>query len=147
MWLSSTQAVALILQAGDLLFVEGGSREEAGKCAIWGEEIAECVHQNHVIRARLRDETMIPEFAMLWFDSLPGRAFAWNIARTTTGTLFTIPISQFQHAPIPQPPLATQQRLAETLLVALTSCDADEAEAARLRQQADADFAAAVFGG
>lgn len=41
------------LRSGDLLVVEGnGSPDQIGRAAIWREEIADCVHQNHLIRVR-----------------------------------------------------------------------------------------------
>src|SRR5664279_5036178 len=41
------------LQAGDLLVVEGnGSPDQIGRAAIWDGSIANCVHQNHLIRVR-----------------------------------------------------------------------------------------------
>ena len=41
------------LRAGDILFTEGGDRDKLGRGWIWNAEIDECVHQNHVFRARL----------------------------------------------------------------------------------------------
>jgi hypothetical protein len=47
-------AQALRLEAGDLLFVEGsGSLTEVGRCAHWSGEVANCIHQNSVVRARI----------------------------------------------------------------------------------------------
>ncbi len=44
----------LRLKDGDLLFVEGnGTRENLGRVAVWRNQIEDCIHQNHPIRARL----------------------------------------------------------------------------------------------
>ena len=44
----------LRLIQGDLLIVEGnGSPSQIGRMAIWKGDVQDCVHQNHIIRARL----------------------------------------------------------------------------------------------
>ena len=41
------------LEKGDLLIVEGnGSADQLGRVAIWDGSIDNCVHQNHLIKAR-----------------------------------------------------------------------------------------------
>jgi type I restriction enzyme S subunit len=41
------------LESNDLLITEGGDWDKVGRTAIWREEIPDCIHQNHVFRARL----------------------------------------------------------------------------------------------
>jgi type I restriction enzyme, S subunit len=41
------------LEKGDVLLCEGNSADLVGRGAIWRGEIADCVHQNHVLRVRL----------------------------------------------------------------------------------------------
>jgi hypothetical protein len=46
----------LRLRRGDLLVVEGnGSASQIGRAAVWDGSIADCVHQNHLIRVRARE--------------------------------------------------------------------------------------------
>src|SRR5581483_2740257 len=45
----------LRLQPGDVLFNEGGDRDKLGRGWVWDGQIEECIHQNHVFRARLRN--------------------------------------------------------------------------------------------
>jgi type I restriction enzyme S subunit len=62
----------LRLQTGDLLIVEGnGSPSEIGRMAIWRGEIENCVHQNHIIRARLLGE-ITPNFCASYWNSPMG---------------------------------------------------------------------------
>lgn len=42
----------LALKPGDILFNEGGDRDKLGRGWVWNEELPECIHQNHVFRAR-----------------------------------------------------------------------------------------------
>ena len=70
----------LMLARGDLLIVEGnGSQSQIGRMAIWNDEIAECVHQNHIIRARLESE-IVPAFVECFWNSPDGSATVNGIA-------------------------------------------------------------------
>ena len=53
----------LALQPGDLLVCEGG---DIGRTAIWKGELARCYYQNHLHRARLRDDAADSLFALYW---------------------------------------------------------------------------------
>ncbi|MBV9469525.1 MAG: restriction endonuclease subunit S, partial [Abitibacteriaceae bacterium] len=51
------------LKPGDILFVEGnGSRAELGRVAKWNGEIEDCVHQNHLIKVRVDQQQLSPEY-------------------------------------------------------------------------------------
>ena len=51
------------LEVNDLLVVEGhGNREEIGRVARWTGGIADCVHQNHLIRVRVDESLASPAF-------------------------------------------------------------------------------------
>jgi type I restriction enzyme, S subunit len=41
------------LQKDDLLLTEGGDPDKLGRGTLWNNEIAECIHQNHIFRVRL----------------------------------------------------------------------------------------------
>ena len=91
----------LRLKDGDLLFVEGnGTRENLGRVAVWRNQIEDCVHQNHLIRARLDKSQVNPYFAAHWFNSESGRAHFFELGKTTSG-LGTINSSVVRSAPIP----------------------------------------------
>src|SRR5205085_7062439 len=46
------EIAALRLLKGDILFTEGGDRDKLGRGWVWNGEIDECIHQNHIFRAR-----------------------------------------------------------------------------------------------
>lgn len=97
------------LIAGDLLFVEGHANPaEVGRVARWSDQIPLCVHQNHLIRARLDTSRLLPRFAEMWLNSDPGARHFRRAGRTTSG-LNTISASTVRSAPIAVPPLADQQ--------------------------------------
>jgi type I restriction enzyme S subunit len=101
------------LEAGDILFVEGnGSRAELGRVAMWNAEIPDCVHQNHLIKVRVDRSRLLPEYAMIWFNTEVGRGHFFRSAKTSSG-LGTINSNEVREAPIPLPPLAVQRELVQ----------------------------------
>lgn len=85
---------------GDLLIVEGnGSLDQIGRVALWSGEIANCSHQNHIIRARPRSVT-VPKYALYWLLSPLGRMAIERVASSSSG-LHTLSISKVSALPIP----------------------------------------------
>src|SRR5205085_421603 len=73
------------LLPGDLLIVEGnGSIEQIGRVAIWDDEIKECSHQNHIIRAR-PSEIVEPRYVLYWLLSPLGREAIDAVASSSSG--------------------------------------------------------------
>ena len=122
---------------GDLLFVEGnGSRTELGRAALWNGEIEDCVHQNHLLKVRFDHEKVLPAFASRWFNTETGRGHFFRSAKTSSG-LGTINSKEMRMAPIPLPPLETQQQI-------LQQDDLLRSQAASLRTLATETEAATV---
>lgn len=100
------------LRPGDLLFVEGHANPmEVGRVAVWSGEIRDCVHQNHLIRARVDPSRVIPIFAATWFNCDRGAAHFRRAGNTTSG-LNTISSSVVRAAPLPLPSMGSQQQFA-----------------------------------
>ena len=100
----------LKLVSGDLLIVEGnGSPSQIGRMAIWKGEIENCVHQNHIIRARLADR-IVPQYVETYWNSPVGSSRVLGVASSTSG-LYTLSVSKVSALPIPLPPLAEQHRI------------------------------------
>ncbi|MGP3920448.1 hypothetical protein [Nonomuraea sp. 10N515B] len=134
----------LVLKRHDLLFLEANSLEEVGRCARWDGQIPLCIHQNHVIRARLRTTDLLPEYVEAWFNSPAGGSHVRARARTTSGTLYTIPVNVLADAPVPVPPVEEQNRLFAKLQQGLAEARSSLVDAERLREQAEADLIAAL---
>jgi len=129
----------LRLYPDDLLIVEGnGSPSEIGRMAIWHGAILDCVHQNHIIRARpLRVRS---KYVETYWNSPEGSRNVLNQASSTTG-LHTLSVSKVNRLPIPLPPLAEQKRIVAEVERRLSILDkvaasvaADLKRAERLRQ-------------
>ena len=100
----------LRLAAGDLLIVEGnGSPAQIGRMAVWDGQIENCVHQNHIIRARVYPGVEAKYVETYW-NSPTGSASVLNVASSTSG-LYTLSVSKVGVLPIPLPPLAEQRRI------------------------------------
>ena len=100
------------LQRNDLLIVEGhGNPGEIGRAAIWDGSVKDCVHQNHLIRARLNRDSLIPEFACTYLNSTSGRQHLLRSGKTTSG-LNTISTSDVKACALFVPPLDLQNRFA-----------------------------------
>jgi type I restriction enzyme S subunit len=109
------EATRTRLQQGDLLFVEGHANpNEVGRVAVWDGSIADCLHQNHLIRVRLNPGVLLPAFAVKWFNS-PSGARHFRRAGNTTSGLNTISASTGRSAPTPLPSIAEQRRIATVL--------------------------------
>jgi type I restriction enzyme S subunit len=129
----------LTLRPGDVLFTEGGDRDKLGRGWVWEGQIQECIHQNHIFRARpymteLRSVLLSHagnSYGQVWFRSNGIQSV--NLASISLGVL-----RQF---PIPLAPLAEQNVIVEAVNEKLSQIDGLEAEierglarAARLRQ-------------
>lgn len=141
---SADTVVRLALKRNDLLFLEANSLEEVGRCARWDGQIPLCIHQNHVIRARIGTSGLLPEYVEAWFNSPPGGSHVRARARTTSGTLYTIPVSVLATAPVPCPPIEDQTRLIAELRKGLAEARSVLVEAGQLREQAETDLISAL---
>ncbi len=101
-----------LLEAGDLLFVEGnGSIEQIGRVAIWDGSISPILHQNHLIKARFHKKTILPEFALFYFMSQEGRQQIISKSVSTSG-LNTLSVNKISSLILPMPPIELQERFA-----------------------------------
>jgi type I restriction enzyme S subunit len=101
----------LRLVEGDLLIVEGnGSRSQIGRMATWRGEIRDCVHQNHIIRARPRADFVLPAWIELFWNSPEGAAQVVERAGSTSG-LYTLSAGKVGTIMVPVPTIEDQRRL------------------------------------
>lgn len=90
------------LEDDDVLLCEGNSADLVGRGAIWRNEIADCVHQNHVLRVRLNRQRAIPEFILAYINSPSGQAYFRSKAKRTTN-LASINSKEVANLPVPLP--------------------------------------------
>jgi type I restriction enzyme S subunit len=115
------------LVPGDLLVVEGnGSIEQIGRCAMWRNEIADCVHQNHLIRVRPGPD-LSPAFLNAYWNSPATRRRLAEVASSTSG-LYTLSTSKVKAVPVPIVPLVEQERIVAMVDQQLSIVDSMNAE-------------------
>jgi type I restriction enzyme S subunit len=98
------------LEPGDILLNEGGDRDKLGRGWIWQGQISECIHQNHVFRARIRDGKAIPKWIAYYANTNEARAYFLATGKQTTN-LASISKKNLSALPVPLPPVHVQETL------------------------------------
>jgi len=100
------------LVRNDLLLTEGGDPDKLGRGTLWGDQLPECIHQNHVFRVRLRSEDLTPLFLNWLVGSQRGKRYFLRSAKQTTG-IASINMTQLRAFPLLVPPLHLQREFAD----------------------------------
>ncbi len=132
------------LEDGDVLLCEGNSADLVGRGAIWRNEIPHCVHQNHVLRARMDASEIIPEFVLSVINSSYGQAYFRSKAKHTTN-LASINSKEVASFPLPLPSLSEQQLLIDNLFHGDRKAESLHQKATAIRAKAWTAFEAAVY--
>ena len=103
----------LRLLPGDVLFNEGGDRDKLGRGWVWGGEVQDCIHQNHVFRLRLFRGELQPKLV-----SYHGNTFGkqWFLqAGKQSVNLASINMTVLRRFPVPVAPAAEQVEIVQEL--------------------------------
>jgi type I restriction enzyme S subunit len=111
-----------VLRAGDLLITEGGDWDKVGRTCIWNDELAECLHQNHIFRARSESDEFFVRWAELYLNSAPARDYFAGSSKQTTN-LASINMTQLRSCAFPLPPLAEQRRIVAKVDALMALCN------------------------
>ncbi|XLP07966.1 restriction endonuclease subunit S [Alteromonas marina] len=98
------------VQQNDLLITEGGDWDKVGRTAIWKEKIENCIHQNHVFKARVPSKGVLNRWVELVFNSNVGRDYFAGASKQTTN-LASINMTQLRSFPFPIPPIEQQEEI------------------------------------
>ena len=99
----------LRLQKGDVLFNEGGDRDKLGRGWLWDGQIENCIHQNHVFRARLKSDLFQPKLVSLWGNSF-GKSWFESKGKQTTN-LASLNMTTLKSFPVPVAPAEEQRQI------------------------------------
>ena len=116
----------LRLVPGDVLFNEGGDRDKLGRGWIWEGQLLDCIHQNHVFRARMYLGGMSPKLVSWWGNTF-GKDYFLRVGKQTTN-LASINLGKLREFPVPVPPQAEQLRMVQEIDRLLSVVDEFEAE-------------------
>jgi type I restriction enzyme S subunit len=125
-----------LLKLGDILFTEGGDKDKLGRGAIWKNEIRDCIHQNHIFKARRIKDDASSEFISYYSNSSQGKDYFFKKAKQTTN-LATINKNILINLPIPLPPIQEQEEIIQILESKLTLCDKMEETIRKSLKQCD----------
>jgi type I restriction enzyme S subunit len=131
-----TDIDALRLQNGDVLFTEGGDRDKLGRGWVWEGKIAECVHQNHVFRARMLLGDIQPKFVS-WCGNSYGQRWFMRTGKQSVN-LASINLTVLRSFPVPLAPAGEQEAIVETVEDQLSVIDHIEADLETKLQTAQA---------
>jgi type I restriction enzyme, S subunit len=101
----------LRLEPGDILFNEGGDRDKLGRGWVWNGGIQDCIHQNHVFRARLLSDDFDPKFISIHGNTY-GRVWFDKMGKQTVN-LASISLTTLKSFPIPVLPLEEQRKVVD----------------------------------
>ena len=107
------KAKKLVLEHGDILLNEGGDRDKLGRGWVWEGQIENCIHQNHVFRARLTGGDFDPYFVSMHANTWGQQWFETHGKQTTN--LASINLTTLKSFPVPAPSLEDQQAVVAEL--------------------------------
>jgi type I restriction enzyme, S subunit len=98
------------LEDGDILMIEGcGNPNYLGRGSIWQDQIPGCIHQNHIFRVRTNRGRLLPDFLASLLRTKYANGYFLACAKNSSG-LSNINSTQVKAFPVPEPPLALQQK-------------------------------------
>lgn len=115
----------LLLCPGDILFNEGGDLDKLGRGWIWEGQIERCSFQNHVFRARLRDQSCEPKY-ISWWGNYRGLSYFIGAGKQTTN-LASINRTVLCALPISIPPKEEQTEIVRRVEILFAFADRLEA--------------------
>lgn len=122
-----------VLREGDLLVTEGGDWDKVGRTAIWHGEIEDCLHQNHVFKARPLHPEWSSRWTELYLNSALARTYFAAASKQTTN-LASINMTQLKAFVLAVPPLPEQHRIVAKVDDLMALCDRLQADLATTRE-------------
>ncbi len=126
-----------LLKPGDVLYTEGGDRDKLGRGTVWRGEIEDCVHQNHIFKARIDQSKAIPEYVAFWSMSTPARNYFYQKGKQSVN-LASINKTVLSALTLPLPALEKQREIVNRIDFRLSVCDSIEHTVDTALQQAEA---------
>ncbi|BBX60564.1 Type-1 restriction enzyme EcoKI specificity protein [Mycobacterium shottsii] len=142
------KADALRLMKGDVLLNEGGDRDKLARGWVWENQIDECIHQNHVFRARVREPRLDPFFLSMTANTIGGPWAERNGKQSVN--LASIRLSMMRKMPVIVPAAGEAERIVTAIRERQSEYDRLEGALVEARIRADAlrrSFLANAFSG
>ncbi|GCE58448.1 restriction endonuclease subunit S [Microcystis aeruginosa] len=114
------------LVSGDILYTEGGDRDKLGRGTIWRNEISDCIHQNHVFRARTFQQLIKSLYISYFSQTQTARNHFFKHGKQTVN-LASINITVLSNLPIVLCSTVEQKLILDEIESRLSVCDQLEA--------------------
>jgi type I restriction enzyme S subunit len=114
-----------LFKYGDVLYTEGGDRDKLGRGTVWRDEIPDCVHQNHIFKARIDQKKAIPVYVAYWSMSMPARNYFYRKGKQSVN-LASINKTVLSALSLPLPDIEVQQKIVNHIESRLSVCDSIE---------------------
>ena len=135
--LKSSERDKYLLKNDDVLYTEGGDRDKLGRGTVWRNEIPECVHQNHIFKARINQEIAVPQYVAFWSLSKTARNYFYSKGKQSVN-LASINKTVLSNLPLPIPSIEEQHKTVSEIEDRLSVCDQIEQTVDAALQQAEA---------
>ncbi|PSJ26040.1 restriction endonuclease subunit S [Streptosporangium nondiastaticum] len=129
------KAESLKLEVGDVLLNEGGDRDKLGRGWVWEGQIENCIHQNHVFRARITGDALDPRL-LAWHANAFGKNWCDRNGKQTVN-LASISLRRIKLLPIPVPPRSVQEDLVKSIESRLAEVEAARQMAQEVSRQGE----------
>lgn len=120
----------------DILFTEGGDRDKLGRGTVWNDEVRDCIHQNHIFRARAFDKYVLPAYISLFTKSELARVYFFENASQTVN-LASINMTTLGNVPVAVPPFEEQKEIVRRVEQLYAVADKIEARYNKAKLQLD----------
>lgn len=130
------KADALRLMRGDVLLNEGGDRDKLARGWVWENQIEECIHQNHVFRARVHEPRLDPFFLSMMANTIGGPWAERNGKQSVN--LASISLSMIRKMPVIVPAAGEAERIVAFVREKQSEYDRLERALVEARIRADA---------
>ncbi len=108
--IKDTEKEKYLLKKGDILFTEGGDRDKLGRGTIWNGQVQDCIHQNHIFRARPYSNKLISEYISFVTKSEFSKTYFMEKASQTVN-LASINMTNLGDLPVPIAPYDEQKEI------------------------------------
>ncbi|GBC60813.1 hypothetical protein DENIS_1772 [Desulfonema ishimotonii] len=108
---------------GDILFTEGGDKDKLGRGSVWKGEIKNCIHQNHIFRARtINNDVMLAKYISYSCQTQTAKKYYFDHAKQTVN-LASINMTVLSNTPIPITNSSEQHAIVQEIESRLSVCD------------------------
>ena len=125
------------LEYGDILYTEGGDKDKLGRGTIWKNEIENCIHQNHIFRARPMSDQINSKYIAYFSQTKYAKNYFFKYGKQTTN-LASINLTILSNLPITLCPIETQHLIVQAIESRLSVADKLEESIRQSLQQAEA---------